>query len=119
MKLRLVMARENGGIEGVIGNVVHNGYTSRERRSKTIDFSNNAPVMNTVLFRIGEGDGGVLVLAIHPVEEARARNVALKRTTGERKDTTTHFHRIRIAHQLHSTNLLHKLVRVRATHQME
>ena len=113
------MARENGGIEGVIGNVVHNGYTSRERQSHTIDFSNNAPVVNTVLFRIGEGDGGVLVLAVHPVEEARARNVALKRATGERRNTTTHYDRIRITRQRHSTNLLHKPVRIRATHQTE
>ena len=113
------MARENGGIEGVIGNVIHNGYTSRERQSKTIDFSNNTPVVNTVLFRIGEGDGGVLVLAVHPVEEARARNVALKWATGERRNTTTHYDRIRIACQRHRTNLLHKPVRIRATHQME
>lgn len=113
------MAREDGGIEGVIGNVVHNGYTSRERQSKTIDLSKNAPEVSLIRVRIGEGDGGVLVLAIHPVEETRARNVALKRTTGERKDTTTHFHRIRIAHQLHRTNLLHKLVRVRATRKAE
>lgn len=113
------MARENGGIEGVIGNVVHSGYTSRERQSKTIDLSKNAPEVSLIRVRIGEGDGGVLVLAVYVFEEARARNVALKRTTGERKDTTTHFHRIRIAHQLHRTNLLHKLVRVRATRKGE
>ena len=113
------MAREDGGIEGVIGNVVHNGYTSRERQSKTIDFSKNAPEVNLIRVRIGEGDGGVLVLAIHPFEETSARDVALKRATDKGKDTTTHFHRIHIARQLHRTNLLHKLVRVRATRKGE
>ena len=113
------MARENGGIEGVIGNVVHSGYTSRERQSKTIDLSKNAPEVSLIRVRIGEGDGGVLVLAVFVFEEARARNVALKRTTGERRNTTTHYDRIRITRQRHSTNLLHKLVRVRATRKAE